>query len=45
MVSGIAGFAVGLIGLGLHKLLGIDAIKDRLEALEKFQARIEKDRH
>ena len=40
----VVGVVMGLIVLTLYKMLDIDKIEHRLDALEEFQAQIEKEK-
>ena len=44
VVIGVVGLVVGLIVLALYKMLEIDKIERRLDALEEFRDQMEKEK-
>jgi len=44
LVIGVVGLVVGLIVLALYKMLEIDKIERRLDALEEFRDQMEKEK-
>ena len=44
LAIGVVGLVVGLIVLALYKMLEIDKIERRLDALEEFRDQIEKEK-
>ena len=44
LIIGVLGLVVGLIVLALYKMLEIDKIERRLDALEEFRDQIEKEK-